>query len=108
MALSRAVQGSNHTVQQVTWKDERGNAIDLTGATITGKKHPHNDSGTVVAVDGALALSNATAGIFTWTYGTVDIGTVGSFVVQFFATYADTTKEKSFKEEFRVEDALDV
>jgi hypothetical protein len=108
MALSRAIQGSNHTAQSITWKDERGQAVDLTGATITGKKHPHNDSSTVVAIDGTLSVTNATGGIFTWTYGAVDIGTVGSFLVQFIATYADTTKEKCFKEQFTVEDALDV
>ena len=108
MGLSKAIQGSNHTVQQITWKDERGNAVDLTGATITGKKHPHNDASSVVAVDGTLALVTATSGIFSWAYGSVDVGTAGSFVVQFIATFADTTKEKSFKEEFKVEDALDV
>jgi hypothetical protein len=108
MGLSKAIQGSNHTVQQITWKDERGNAVNLTGATITGKIHPHNDSSSVVAVDGTLSLVTAASGIFSWAYGTVDVGTVGSFVVQFIATYADTTKEKCFKEQFTVDDALDV
>ena len=110
MGLSTAVQGSNRRAQRVTWEDELGNPIDLTGSTVTGKKHPHDDASAVVAVDGTLALVAGVAdnNEFDWTYGTVDIGTVGVYIVQFFATYADTTKEKSLKEEFKVKDALDV
>ena len=113
MGLSIAVEGSNHTVQQITWKDESGNAVDLTGATITGKMHPHDDSSDVSDIggggaDGTLALYDADAGIFTWTYGANNIGTVGTFTVQFIATFGDGSKEKSFKEQFIVKDALDV
>lgn len=114
MALSKAIEGSNHTAQQITWKDERGNAVDLTGATITGKMHPHDDSSTVSDIgggagNGTLTISDASNGVFNWTYGDNNIDDVGVFIVQFTATYAaDSSKEKCFKEQFIVEDALDV
>ena len=105
MALSKAIVGSNHRAQSITWKDERGNALVLTGATITAGKRDH-DGTTVTAVDGTLALSDGPNGVFTWTYGTNDISTAGTYVVQFFATYADTTIEKNFTEQFIVAEAL--
>lgn len=105
MALSIAIKGSNHTAQSITWKDERGNAVVLTGATITGSKRDH-DGTAITAIDGTLALSDGANGVFTWTYGTNDIAVAGSYVVQFYATYSDTTIEKCFIEQFIVEEAL--
>ena len=108
MALSKAVQGSNHTAQEITWQEETSlDAVGLTNATITAKMRPRLD-GDIRAVTGTLAVTDATAGIFTWTYGTTDIETAGEFDVQFFATFPDATKEKNFIERFIVKEALDV
>jgi len=105
MGLSIAVEGSNHTGQSITWKDERGNAVVLTGATITGSKRDH-DGTVITAIDGALAITNGANGIFSWTYGTNDIAIAGSYVVQFLATFGDATIEKCLIEQFTVEEAL--
>ena len=108
MALSKAVQGRNHTGQEVTWQEETSlDAVDLTNATITAKMRPRL-GGDIRAVTGStVASSPATDGIFIWTYGTVDIADDGEFDVQFFATFPDTTKEKNFIERFIVKEALD-
>ena len=36
MALAPAVQYARKRLQTITWKDDDGNAIDLTGSTIPG------------------------------------------------------------------------
>jgi len=105
MALAKAIVASNHTAQSITWKDEKGNAVVLTGATITGRKRAHSGT-TITAIDGSLDISDGANGVFTWTYGTNDIATAGSYVIQFLATFGDSTIEKNFVEEFKVEAAL--
>ena len=107
MALAKAVEGARHTAQQITWSDEDGNAVNLTGATITGYKKANSD-GTITALDGAFALVTPASGIFTWTYGAADVGTVGRYEVQLIATYGDSTKDKSLHYAWEVIDAYDV
>ena len=107
MGLANAVEASRHTAQSITWSDENGTAVDLTGATITGRTK-NNKTGTVTTIDGTLALVTASSGIFSWTYGAVDVGTVGKYTVQFIATFADTTNERSKAYEWEVLDAFDV
>jgi hypothetical protein len=106
MALSDGIVGARHTAQQITWKDETGTAVDLTGATITGFKRVNEDR-TTVAIDGSLDLVDLGAnGVFTWAYGAVDVGTAGNFEVQFVATYGDSTKDKTFVTDWKVHEAL--
>lgn len=108
MSLSEAIVGSNHTGQRITWKDERGNPVDLTGSTLTAGKREH-DGTTVTAVDGPLDLVSSVAdnNQFDWTYGTNDIATAGTYVIQFFATYAsDSSIEINMLEQFIVHPAL--
>jgi len=105
MALANAVEAARHTVQTITWTDDDGTAVNLTGATLTGKIR---QDGTTRSVDGTLALVTAASGIFSWTYGALDVGTVGAAAVQFIATFADTTKDKSYIELWYVHDALDL
>jgi len=113
MGLPVAIEGSDHTVITITWKDEDDDVVDLTDATITGKMRVHDASAAATDIggggdDGTLAVTDATAGEFTWTYGANNIGTVGTFNVQFIATYSDTSIEKCFIEQFVVKDALDI
>lgn len=109
MALAKAVQGSNHTAPPITWQDESGSAINLTNATLTGVMRDYYDeSATARALDGALAVTDATSGIFTWTYGDTDVGTPGKFKVTFIATFSDGSIEKSIAEAFTVLEALSV
>ena len=105
MALANAVEAARHTVQTITWTDDDGTGVNLTGATLTGKIR---QGGAVRSIDGTLALVTAASGIFSWTYGALDVGTVGEAEVQFIATFSDTTKDKSYIESWLIHDALDL
>ena len=95
MALSDAIVGARHTAQQITWKDENDNAIDLTGATVTGFKRS-TETDTTAALDGTFTLVDFGAnGVFNWAYGANDVATAGKYEVQFVATYGDSTKDKT-------------
>ncbi len=101
--LAKAVKGARHTPQDITWLREDGDPQDLTGATLTGVIR--SATGTTRAIDGALSILSATAGTFRWTYGATDVGTTGVFRVQFTATYADATLDRTFLAAWTVEDA---
>lgn len=105
MPLSDAVEGARYIAQQITWTDEDGTVVDLTGATITGYKRRIGSS-TEVALDGTLSLVTAASGIFSWAYGAVDVGTAGQFIVQFIATYGGGLKEKTLVQPWQVHEAL--
>ena len=109
MALSSGVVGARHLAQQITWTDEDGTVLDLTSATITGVKRNTGDN-TSLALDGTLALVTATSGIFSWTYGAVDVGAAGKFEVQFTATYTGgaTDLERTLVHNWEVIEALAV
>jgi len=108
MGLADAVQGARHIAQQIGWQDELGGAIDLSGATITGyRRNVATRIDTVL--DGDLdVVSPGSAGSFTWTYGSIDVLEYGEFDVQFIATYADLSKEKSLFARWVVHEAMDV
>lgn len=103
MALANAVKGARHTVQTITWTDDDDTAVNLTGATLTGFIR---QSGTTRAIDGTLALVTAASGIFSWTYGALDVGTAGDAEVQIVATFSDTTKDISYIGSWYVHEAL--
>lgn len=108
MALADAIEGSRHTAQQITWKDKDGVAVDLTGATLTGRLKD-TTTGAITSIDsGALTLVTAASGIFQWAYGVNDVGTVGVYEVQFIATFGAGDIERSIPETWRVIDAFDV
>lgn len=85
MALANAVQGAKRPSQLITWSDEDGTAVDLTGATITARIE--DMSGTVRASDSTFTLTTPASGVFRWDYSTADVATAGVYVVQFTATY---------------------
>ena len=105
MALASAVEGATHTPQRITWLDTDNTAVNLTGATITGKMQSVA-GGASVAIAGDLSLVTAASGIFDWTYDAADVDTPGDYVVQFTATYGDTTVEKTLQALWTVEPAL--
>lgn len=84
--LAAAIQGALRPVQQVTWLDGEGVALDLTDATITGIIR-NRASGATRAIAGDLDITQATDGIFTWTYDAADVADAGQFDVQFTATW---------------------
>lgn len=106
MALADAVEAARHTAQQITWTDTDGNAVNLTSSTITGKIRQTSGS-TPRSIDGTLALVTAASGIFSWTYGALDVGTPGDVEVQFIATFAGPVADKTTITTWRIHEALD-
>lgn len=105
MALADAVQGAKRPSQIITWQDSDGTALDLTGSTITARIK--NDAGTVVDSDGTFTLTNATAGQFRWDYGDTDIGTAGSYIVQFTAAFGSSpTPARTFTDSWNVKGSI--
>jgi len=105
MALSKAVKGARHSPQQITWKKSDGTAYDLTGATITARLR-NKSTGQTRAADGTFTIITAASGIFNWAYGANDVSEAGNFNVQFIASYSDSKSDKTFTEEWIVEDAI--
>ena len=103
MALAPAVKGATHTPQRITWSHDDGTAEDLTGATLTGTIT--DSAGTTRAIAGALTLTTAASGIFTWTYSAADVATAGTYMVQFVAAFGDGTKDKTYKSGWTVNPA---
>jgi hypothetical protein len=93
-SLQPAVKNDRHTGQSITWYAGSTPKV-LTGATITGTI-TDTTTGTSRAITGALSLSDAANGVFTWAYSAADTGTVGVYDVQFTATYADQLSDSSF------------
>lgn len=82
------VQGQAGVEMLFTVHDLAGEAVDLTGYTITGKLR-HISSQTIAALVGATEVTgNAAAGEVSWTTGADDIGESGEYALWFRATRA--------------------
>lgn len=103
----KLVYGANHPTYTITWLDESNTAVNLTGATITGRIK-HNITGSAAALTGAFALVTAASGIFSYTPSSADTSRDASkhYVVQFIATFGDSTIEKTFKTDCWIEEAI--
>lgn len=86
MPLASAVKAAKRPSQTITWTDADGVAIDLTGATITATI-TDRATGASRSADGVFTLVTPASGIFRWDYGTTDVGTAGTFLVQFSAAF---------------------
>lgn len=105
MPLANAVQHSTKRVETITWEDEGGGAVDLTGSTLTGIIER---AGVQTAITGTLTLVTAASGIFTWTKSAADVAQAGSFFVQFRAKYAaDGKSEISYRHKWVVLPSFD-
>lgn len=106
MDAIKAVQGGRWPPQPLVWLVGDSPA-NLTGAAgITGSIR-NRATGQVRAVAGALALANAAAGEFVWTYAAEDVAEAGEFDVQFVAAFASgPTPGKTFLARFSVAAAL--
>ena len=87
MALAAAVQGARRPSQTITWTDDNGTPLDLSGATITARIR-NTTSNQAAASDGTFTIVTAASGVFRWDYSAADVATAGSFEVQFTATYS--------------------
>lgn len=104
--LATAVQGATRPSQVITWTQADGTAMDLTGATITGRIL---DLATLAARDvaGTLSVTDAAAGEFTWAYHADDVAAAGKFEVQFTAAFlTGASPARTFRQEWIVEESI--
>ena len=102
MALPDAVQGARRPSLQITWTDETGVALDLSGATITARVQDAS-TGEARDADGTFTIVTAGNGVFRWDFGTEDVETAGTYRVQFNAAFgSDPTPAKTFLARWRV------
>jgi hypothetical protein len=83
-----------HRPLSVTFLDDSNTALNLTTATLSVR---FGGVGTSVSFTGAgtFNITNATAGLFTYTFAAGDVANPGSWNLQFIATYGDGTKQFS-------------
>lgn len=108
MTLAAAVQGAKRPSQTITWADENGAAVNLTGATITAAIRDAR-TGEARASDGTFTVTSASSGVFRWDYGDEDVEEAGSFEVQFTAQFGTgTTPQRSIIESWLVHDSIEI
>jgi hypothetical protein len=101
--LAKAVEGATRPSQAITWAQADGAAMDLTGATLTGRIK-NLASGAARNVAGTLSVTDAAAGEFTWAYHADDVAEAGKFEVQFTAAYGVApSPARTFRESWIVE-----
>lgn len=107
--LAAAIQGALRPTQQITWLDGEGLAVNLTDATISGVIR-NRASGAARLVAGDLDITQATHGIFTWTYDEADVADAGQFDVQFTAAWdaPALSPARTFTATWTVHEALTV
>lgn len=106
MALAAAVQGALRPEQQITWTDADGDAVNLTGATITARIR-NLSSGVSADSTGNFTLVDAAGGVFVWSYSSADVATAGQFVAQFTAAYSSPpTPERTIAMSWTVHEAI--
>jgi hypothetical protein len=103
--LSKAVQGARHTSQRISWVDGDGDAHDLSGSVITGRK-VSVITGIETDLDGTLTIVSGINGVFDWAYGVNDVAEAGAFRVQFSATYGPEMLDRTMQANWEVEPAI--
>ena len=62
--------------------------VDSSNSTASrASRYSNRSTGTVRSIAGTLTVTDATAGVFTWTYAAGDVADVGTFDVQFNAAF---------------------
>lgn len=112
MALAEWVAGALRPSQQISWTirnpggADDGAALDLSGATLTGKIALHG-RGTPQAIAGTLSLIDAVNGVFRWDFDAADVATSGTHEVEFTATFGSgKSPAKTFLTAWKVNAAL--
>lgn len=87
-SLAPVVQGSTWSPHTITVKYADGSVYSLAGKTVSGTL---SRRGETFAITGDLTVTDAANGIFTWDKSAADVGTPGTFAVQFvFAQSGET------------------
>ena len=90
MPLFPWVVGQTHPIWSLTWKDDSGAVVDLTGATLSLRIRL-GGAGQGVAGGGVITVTNASGGLFTYAPVAGDFPQPGQLDVQFKAVYGDGT-----------------
>lgn len=108
MALPDAVQNTLKPGLELTWTRTDGTAEDLTGATLSGVIR-NMITGVSRAIAGTLSVSDASNGVFTWTFAAADVADAGLHQVQFSASFeSGATPAKSYVTSWHIREALSV
>lgn len=68
----------------ITWQDDSGAAVNLTGATVTLRLQPLPPStAATFAATGTITLTTPASGIFTFVPSATDVSTAASYSAQF-------------------------
>lgn len=106
MALANAVQGALRPSPLITWLDDTGAPVNLTGATITARIR--NGRGESRAATGLFTVTDAAAGVFRWDLSAEDVEEAGVFHVQFTASYGSApTPARTVVERWKVYDSIE-
>jgi len=95
--------GTTYLTMQVPWTDNNGEAVDLTGATLTGRIK-NKTTGAARAIAGTLAQDGAVDNYLNWTMVAGDV-TAGENIVTFTATI-DGKPFSTFQASWHVEAAI--
>lgn len=108
-SLSNWNVGQLRPVPTITWVQSDGTVQDLTNvSSITGIMK-NLGTGTSKAIAGTLAVSDASAGQFTWTMAAGDVDTAGQWDLQFTAIYSSgATPAISYRASWYIAEALSV
>ncbi len=104
MALAAAVQGGRLPAQLITWQHQDNTVEDFTGATLTGKILLQRQQA-AQSITGTLTVTDATNGVFRWSYSADDVAYAGTHRVQFTATFTGVPA-KTFITEWVVKESL--
>jgi len=105
MQTIKTTQGSRYRGFTITCVDQAtGSAVNLTGATITGRLIILA-TGVARAMDGTLGAGTLASGIVQWAPGTTDVATAGAHEGQIIATVGGLPL-KTFRFRFDVEAAI--
>lgn len=96
-------EGTTYLQMIVPWVDQDGDAVDLTGATITGRLY-NLQTKVSRAIAGTLAQDPAIDNYMLWTMVAADVA-AGNYEVQFTATFA-TKPLVTFRAVWAVEAAI--
>jgi len=89
------VIGQTHPVWQLPWTDTDGAAVDLTGATLTATIKAEGASASAPTKNTPTVFT-ANPGVVRYVVNATEVSAPGTYLVQFIATYADTTVAKAF------------
>lgn len=88
MALSPWYVGQTLPIASLTFQDDGGNALNLTGGTLSVIIHSVSGAASDTAGAGTFNTTNAALGQATYTWAAADVATAGTYTLIFKVTYS--------------------